>query len=85
MELRITGLDFSHCLATLEFRQCLVPRLESEALSSHPPIIQRLSQELLLDEETEEVTTVKDKERNLAAFPKSPCLKATASDFSHFL
>lgn len=33
----------------------------SEAISSHPPIIQRMNQEFLLDEETEEVTIAKDK------------------------
>lgn len=39
---------------------------KSEATNS-----QRMSKELLLDEETEEVTTVKDKEQSLLAVPPS--------------
>ena len=44
---------------------------KSEAASSHPPISQRMSKELLLDEETEEMTTVKDKEQSFLADPLS--------------
>lgn len=45
---------------------------KSKSASSHPPISQRTSQGLLLDEETEEVTTVKDKEQFTS---RSPVLK----------